>query len=1052
MIRGRIRGAVWLLAAATPLTIGLAGEARQTRAAAAASSEIFEAKIRPVLAANCYDCHTDEQMGGLRLDSREAMLKGGRTGPAIVPGDPDKSLLIQAVRQTSATLKMPKGGRLKPDEIDALAEWVRSGAPWPASAAVNSAAATAGKPTSGATNSDAATADKPAAAPNRPAAKPYVITAEQRAFWSFQPIRKAPLPAVAHGDWPKSDIDRFVLARLEKDGLAPVGAADKLTLVRRATLDLIGLPPTVDEIEAFQKDDSPDAFAKVVDRLLASPRYGEAWGRQWLDVARYGEDDYRSLDPMQRGYNPYPNAYLYRDWVIKAFNDDMPYDQFVRAQLAADLLGDDGRARTLPALGFLGLGPWYYDNGAVEITRADERHDRVDVVSRGFLGLTVGCARCHDHKYDPIPTKDYYALAGVFLNTQYREYPLAPKSVVDEYDAQDKKIEKKEKLLEDFMRTESTQLGQTLALQAAKYMAAAWKVTGEPKEEIPKVVDAEKLDYELFDRWLKFLAKPPRFYPYLTKWQAMVKQGGSASEAKTLADEFQALIVDVMFDKKDVNDENDVIKAKALVGTKKKELGKLPSDFVTNDDFCPGCGLELKSMPIERQNLWTDVFSRDLQDGFDPAQMYDRVKPGLLAFRGWGLERQLGADRRRYIEGLREDIEKLRKEQPPKYAFVHGVGDVDKPAPIRVGLRGSPYNLGDEVPRHFPSILSAGEPAPFPTGSGRLELANAILAQPIALRVIVNRIWKGHFGTGLVDTPSNFGVTGERPANPELLDHLAQVFVDEGRSMKKLHRAIMLSAVYQLSTDHHQAAFEKDSGNRLYWRANRHRMTAEQIRDSLLFVSGALDTKIGGPSAPLTPLYDRRTVYGRVSRYKLDEFLQLFDFPSPNLSAEKRFTTSVPLQRLFFMNSDFMQQQAELLARRVANEADNTARIRKAYSLIFGRAPSEVELKAGLTFISTEPLKDYEERKDAQAKKGGTGGKGGKSEGAANGEKTAAADADEKTEKTEKAEKADKSDGMMAGVLPGAAKKDDETKLLAVTPWGRYIKILLSSNEFLFVN
>ncbi len=239
-------------------------------------------------------------------------------------------------------------------------------------------------------------------------------------------------------------------------------------------------------------------------------------------------------------------------------------------------------------------------------------------------------------------------------------------------------------------------------------MAAAWKVPGEPKEEVAKIVDAEKLDYELFDRWLKFLAKPPRFYPYLTKWQEMIKRGGSAAEAKKLADEFQALLLDVMFDRKEIKEENDIIDAKALTGTKKKEPAKLPSDFVTNDDFCPGCGLELKSLPIERNNLWTDVFQRDLQEGFDPAQASERIKPGLLAFRGWGLERQLSADRRRYVDGLRADIAALRKAQPPKYAFVHGVADVEKPVNLKVSQRGSPYNLGDEVPRHFLSVLSDG--------------------------------------------------------------------------------------------------------------------------------------------------------------------------------------------------------------------------------------------------------------------------------------------------------------------------------------------------------
>src|SRR5206468_8738254 len=402
---------------------------------------------------------------------------------------------------------------------------------------------------------------------------------------------------------------------------------------------------------------------------------------------------------------------------------------------------DEGRARTLPALGFLGLGPWYYDNGAVEITRADERHDRVDVVSRGFIGLTVGCARCHDHKYDPIPTKDYYSLAGVFLNTVYKEYPLAPQSIVDDYKTQEKKIEKKQKLLNEFMQTESTQLSQTLALQAAKYMVAAWKVTGEPKEEMPKVADAEKLDYELFDRWIKFLAKPPKFYPYLTKWQELIKRGGKEDEAKKLADEFQATLLDVMFERKEIKEENDIIAAKALPGTKKKEPGKLPSDFVTNDDFCPGCGLELKSMPIERTNLWTDVFARDLQD-VDVMQNPEKFKPGLLSFSGWGLERQLSADRRRYIDGLRTDIADLRKALPAHFPFVHGVGDVEKPQSLKVSLRGSAFNLGDEAPRHFLSVLSDGAPPSFRQGSGRLELADAILEQPIAMRVIVNRVWK----------------------------------------------------------------------------------------------------------------------------------------------------------------------------------------------------------------------------------------------------------------------------------------------------------------------
>jgi len=980
-----------------------------------ASPDFFESKVRPILATNCYACHTNSQLGGLRLDSRAAMLKGGQTGAAIVPGEPDKSLLIQAVRQTGE-LKMPKGGKLKKEEVDVLVEWVRAGAVWPESAPVA-------------------------------AAKPgtYVIRPEQRAFWSFQPIHDPPVPAVKDASWPKTDIDRFVLARLEKEGMPPVQAADRRTLLRRVTLDLTGLPPTFEETEAFEKDATPDAFAKVVDRLLASPQYGERWGRMWLDVARYGEDDYRSLDPMRRGYNPYPCAYLYRDWVIRAFNDDLPYDLFVKAQLAADFLDEKIRVKMLPGLGFLGLGPWFYDNGAVEVTRADERHDRVDVISRGFLGLTVGCARCHDHKYDPIPTKDYYAMAGVFANSVYYEYPLAPKGVVDDYKAKDKEIENKEKLLDEFLDKEKEQLAESLALQSSRYMQAAWKVLGEPKEEAFWVVQDQKLDYELMDRWLKFLVKPPKFYPYLTKWQEMIKRGGTAEEAKTLGDEFQTLLLDVMFEQKELKEENDIIRAKALPGTKKKKRAKLPSDFVTNDDFCPGCGLELKALAPEKSKLWTDVFEYDLQEGFDPFQVFDlpHIRPGLLAFEGWGLERRLSAERRSYIEALRADIEALKKAMPTQYAYVHGVKDAEKPVNLKVSVRGNPYNLADEVPRGFLSVLGENGPVPFTNGSGRMELAEAILKQPITQRVIVNRIWKGHFGTGLVDSPSNFGMTGERPTNPELLEYLTHFFVTNGMSIKKLHREILLSSVYQLSNDYSQANFEKDSGNRLYWRANRRRMDAEQVRDSLLFVSGALDTKMYGPSSPLTPAYNRRTIYGKVSRYRLDEYLQLFDFPPPNISAEKRFTTNVPLQRLFFMNSDFVEQQAELVAKRVASEPDNAARIRKAYGMVLGRAPSEEELKAGLEYLKREPMQEYEERKQTEAKK--------------EAEQKANKDSKPKAEgmrpgggQTPKSDVG--ADGMMGGVTPGASKPEDQAKLLPPTAWGRYAKILLSSGEFLYVN
>ena len=1009
--------AVLLSTAAKAQDSGLAMGAERAK-----SPEWFEEKIRPLLAARCFECHTGDKSGGLRLDFREAMIEGGESGSAIEPGKPEESLLIKVVRREPKVPAMPKkAAKLKPEEIDDLIEWVRAGAPWPA--------AESGEP-----------------GPTPQAAAKSMITPEKRAFWSFLALHKSPVPAVRDSSWPKNDIDRFILARLEREGLRPVEKADKLTLIRRVTLNLTGVPPTPEELDAFQRDSSPGALSKVVDRLLASPRYGEAWGRMWLDVARYGEDDYRSLDPQRRGLNPYPNAYLYRDWVIKAFNDDLPYDQFVTAQLAADQLDPAQRVRHLPALGFLGLGPWYYDNGAVEITRADERNDRVDVVSRGLLGLTVACARCHDHKYDPIPTKDYYSLAGVFLNTEYHEYPMAPKSVVDQYKADEKTVEKKEKLLGDYLQKESQQLGETLVFQASRYMQAAFRVTGEKKEDKNKVVETEKLDYELFDRWLRFLAKPPVYYPYLKPWQEMIAKGGTKDAAKKLGDEFQKLLVEVVLAKKDVRAQNEIIAAKALPTTRPREPANLPNEFITNDDFCPGCGLELKTLPTDQTNLHNDAFEMDL----DPMPVPGAPQRApLLGFDGWGLERQLGPDRRALIDALRADIETMKKALPDKFAYVHGVRDLPgrPPENLKVNLRGSVYRLGDEAPRGFLSVLSGNSDAPlkFTSGSGRLELARTILNQPIAIRVIVNRIWKGHFGTGLVDTPSNLGMNGQRPSHPELLDYLAQFFLDHGMSIKALHREILRSAAYQLSGAQVKTNAEKDAGNRLYWRANRPRMSAEQIRDSVLFVSGALKTTLGGPSATLTPSSTRRTIYGRVSRYKLDEYLQLFDFPSASQTAEKRFSTNVPLQRLFFMNSDFMQQHAEKLAERVAFEPTDEARIQKAYRLIFGRVATTAEVQAGREFLITEPMKQYEERKveagKASAKALAEGGN------AASGPAAPASE-----ESPEAPPGAAPEMGMMAGVVPGKGEAKDATVRLPVTVFGRYLKVLLSSNEFLFIS
>ena len=1058
----------------------LAQNPLHAQAQTASSPDFFEMKVRPVLAERCYACHASTAMSGLRLDSREAMLKGGSRGASIVPGDPEKSLLVAAIRQTDEKLKMPMGGKLKDSEIEDLVAWIKAGAVWPATAAINPTARSGDK---------------------------YVIPAERKNFWSLLPLAEPKTPAVKDAHWPKTTIDHFVLARLEKEGMKPARPASRHDLIRRASLDLTGLPPTPEEIAGFEKDPSPDAFAKVVDRLLASPEYGERWGRIWLDVARFGEDDYRSLNPNPRGYHPYPNAYMYRDWVIQAYNDDLPYDQFVREQLAGDLLDAKTRYKAIPATGFLGLGPWYYDNGAVEVTRADERHDRVDVVTRGFLGLTVACARCHDHKYDPIPTTDYYSLAGVFLNTVYHEYPQVPKKVLDEYTRTEEEIEKKQKMLQELQTNLSNQLSESLAFQASNYLQAVYEVVA-LKRDVDNVVESRKLDYELLQRWIKYAEKPTDKYKYKEEWQAMMKRataspgaggrggrgGGAAGggadagggygmggrrgggggpntvspEVKKLADEFQANIVKVMLARRDLNEENDIIAAKALEGTTKKKRANKPNEFITNDDFCPGCGLRLKIMPEEDTNFWTEIFVRELRDAEDPAAMMAAGgrggKPGLLLFRGWGLETRTGSQAQQQMASIRTDIEQARKKLEPAFPFAHGVQDSDKPVNLPIAIRGNPENLGPEVPRHFLSLLSKDDPAPFTKGSGRLELADAIVRQPLAMRVIVNRIWKGHFVTGIVETPSNFGLAGERPTDPELLEYLADNFVKNGMSIKKLHREIMLSSVYQLSTENDPANFAKDSGNRLYWRADRKRMDAEQLRDSVMLVAGNLDRGLGGPSEDLNPAMTRRTVYGRVSRYKLDEYLQLFDFPTPSISAEKRFTTTVPLQRLFLMNSDFMQVESEELAKRVAGEPDNRSRIRKAYQLIYGRDPKEEEIKLGIAYLHEEPMKEYEENKNKppEGGRGGRGGRGGDSTNAptvtgdaAKPEPAPSAAPDGAGEEAQAAPMGMGMGGMgmMGGMggRRGGAARPPEVKY-DPTPWGRYVKVLLSSSEFLFIN
>ena len=897
---------------AQPVAVALQGSA---------GDEFFENKIRPLLSAECGSCHMAAAGGGLSMNSREAMIKGGDSGSAIVPGDPDKSLILTAVHQTTE-LRMPKNGRLSPEQIADLNEWVRLGAPWPK---VNvQTAQLSGKQ----------------------------ITPEMRSWWSFQSLRNEPVPPVKDTAWAQSNLDHFVLARLEAKGITPAKQADRLTLIRRATLDMTGLLPSDKEIQDFQQDKSPNAWEKVVDRLLASPRYGERWGRHWLDVARYGDDDIRGLDPRGRGYMPLEGAWTYRDWVIKAFNQDLSYDQFVRMQLAGDQLSKAPSKEDLEATGFLGGAPWIWDQAEPVLGRADERNERIDAVSRGMLGLTVACARCHDHKYDPVLQKDYYALGGVFANAEYKEYAFVPHEEVDYWKEKFKALNDLEDKVEDFNKVENKQVAEAYASQVVPYMVAAWQVTGKPKMPLDQAADGSKLDPEMLGRWIKFLGRKQIFYPYLKDWQMLVTAGGTEDQAKELAQAFQDRVYALEQQQKKLDDENEKIKIKAGVPLK-REKDQTPNDFQTYDQFCPGCTLELKVMDAQDANLYTDLFIRAL------ASEGERPDPGLFSYRGWDLKRRLGLPEQTYESQMETRLKQAKSEIPEKYPFVHGMADKPTIQNINLNLRGNPHSLGDIVPRAFPAVLRTSTAKPYSNGSGRLELADDIVASPLAMRVLVNRIWKWNFGIGIVNSADNFGKVGDPPSDPELLDYLATQFRDHKMSIKSLQKTILMSATYQESSFETEQDKQLDPQDRLYSHFPLQRMDAEEIRDSILFTAGDLDLKDpGGPAKGFSLDNKGRTVYSRISRFRLDPFLQAFDFPNPTFTAEQRFSTNVPVQRLYFMNSAFVYDQSGVMVKRVYGEGtDDTARITAVYKLLFGRAPTADELQLGLTFLKTTPDK-----------------------------------------------------------------------------------------------
>jgi mono/diheme cytochrome c family protein len=724
----------------------------------------FENKVRPILAEHCHRCHGPDSgkgKGGLRVDSADAILRGGESGPAIVPGEADQSLLILAVRH-DGTVSMPPKSKLAQPEIDALAAWVKMGAPWPDYAGGQRPAASTG----GTRRWD----DK------------------ARAFWAFQPPSVKPPPSVRASSWLRSPIDAFVVARLEAAGLSPATAADKRTLLRRATLDLWGIPPTPEEIDAFLRDNSDQAFERVVDRLLASLLYGERWGRHWLDVARYADSN--GMDDNLA----YSDAWRYRDYVIGAFNADKPFDRFVIEQIAGDLLTATSPERVheqVVATGFLAIGPKMLAEDDAVKQQMDIVDEQLDTTCRVFLALTMGCARCHDHKFDPLDMGDYYGMAGIFRSTR---------------------------------------------------------------------------------TMIRFRVD--------SKWNTRAL-GGPRDELRL--EDLQQII-----------DRHD----NALVNGNTTRM---------------------------------------------PAQERD-AHAGLLA-------------------------EALKEYAAIPKAMAIGEGQVGD---LEIFLRGNHLTRGPVAPRRFPTVLAGSDQAPLAKStSGRLELARWVTdpRHPLTARVIANRAWRWHFGQGLVRSVDNFGNLGEPPSHPDLLDWLATSLVADGWSLKKLHKRIMLSSTYQMSTSWNEHAAGVDPENRLLWRMPRRRMEAEVLRDSLLATSGQLDRTMGGRPIATAPfenltatgtaqkpdLYEstRRSVYLPLLRSAVYDLFQAYDFPDPAVPNGDRATTTVAGQALFMMNGQLVEKACDRLAEVIDGEHGRSDQERFAdlCRRIFGRPPEPEECSAWTRFI-----------------------------------------------------------------------------------------------------
>ncbi|WP_166821682.1 DUF1553 domain-containing protein [Thalassoroseus pseudoceratinae] len=943
--------------------------------------KFFENEIRPLLTKHCFSCHgkDSDAEGELRLDGRAVLLHGGASGPAAVPGKPKESLLIEAVQYRS--LEMPPNGKLPEQDIAKLVEWVEMGLPWPAD-------------------------DQNAPMVNR---KNFHITPEQQAHWAFQPVKLRTPPTIVDPMWNTTTIDRFLYAAMQENDLIPVQRADRETLLRRVTYDLTGLPPTPSELADFLADEHPEAWEAVVDRLLASPRYGEHWGRHWLDIVRYADTAGNASD------HPVPDAYKYRDYVIASFNQDKPYDEFIQEQIAGDLLAKDHPEQfeeLTTATTYLAMARRFGYNDTNFLYFHLTIHDLISNLGESILGLSIGCARCHDHKFEPISAKDYYALYGIFesttftfpgaeeVNTPKELIPLVPPNVVKKYD--ERRAIQKAKLDQELERKQFSLLTLEGSLESSDKLKSPWRAD----KDVKIVSDASSPFTNVFPKGNQSVELPNsagnigfrRPIPTQNRestettfinldFRNVSAQSGGDGYYRICLDHVQNYSPSVeLFINSDGIFARDDAKMNKIASLKLGEWYNLQfrvdwqkktfSGVVSSESGT----WSFADLPFNPR--WDGVANSIVIDAaftdatkVKPQRQVDNLAVQSTAFPA------AHENANHPIKSVPEEVQRLRKEYaeiegrkatldketlyPTAYAVREGT-----PSDTRMQMRGEPDRLGEEVPRGFLTVFGGEQLAEDCQESGRRQLSQWLTSpdNPLPPRVIANRVWQYHFGRGIVATANDFGVRGEPPTHPALLDYLAIQLIQNGWSLKSLHREILLSRAYQSSSVIHAETRERDPTNRWLSHFTRRRLTAEEIRDSILQLSGELELGPTGPHPfppvskwrysqhnPFDAVYEskRRSVYLMTQRIKRHPFLGLFDGADPNSSTARRETTTTPLQALFLMNDQFTHEQSQRIAERFLTEYHtDSQRLHALHESVWSRTPTEVQVESAKNFLS----------------------------------------------------------------------------------------------------